>query len=602
MDNYNYGVIGNCNSAALVSDTGSIDWFCIPDFDSASIFARLLDERRGGHFAVEGVGDYRIEQQYLRRTNILVTRFRAGEDAFDLIDFMPRHKNESGSYHNPPDVIRYLRLVSGRPKIRVDYQPRLGYARYDTHTEIDPEFIKSYTLGGPYESAYLYSDLDHRNILDGEPIELDRDHFLLLSYNQKIVRPDLDHIQLEMERTKVYWMGWCAKATSFPQWEDAIERSSLVLKMLAYQKTGAILAAVTTSLPESIGEVRNWDYRYCWIRDASMTIAVLTGLGHYNVAKRFLKFVLSIVPYKDEKIQIMYGIRGQKRLKERTLPWLAGYRGSQPVRIGNEAFLQKQNDIYGVLMDVIYQNLLIFRNTMENLEELWTVVRTLTRHVKNNWSKPDRGIWEIRSEKKHFTFSKTLCWVALDRGVKIAQLLGKQADADDWAVARDRIKADILENGFNERIGAFTQSYNDENLDAANLLMEHYGFLPPDDEKYVSTVWLTYKRLCVDGLMYRYRNADDFGVPHSSFTVCTFWMIKSLHRIGEKKLAREMFQKVLGCANHLGLFSEDIDFSSKRLLGNFPQGYSHLALIDTAMELMGHAAEIDQPHHHVVHA
>jgi len=331
--------------------------------------------------------------------------------------------------------------------------------------------------------------------------------------------------------------------------------------------------------------VRNWDYRYCWIRDASMTISVLTKLGHYNVAKRFLKFILDLVPFKDEKIQIMYGIHRQKILAERELDWLSGYENSRPVRAGNAAYRQKQNDIYGIVMDVIYQSLRVFGQTLDNKEELWTVVRSLGRHVYNNWHNLDSGIWEFRTRRHHFTFSKILCWVAVDRAMRIAGFFGKTEDARYYGKLKDRIKADVLAKGRDPETGALAQFYGSRSLDSANLLAEHYGFLRAEDSVYVSTVKETYERLCVDGLTYRYLGRDDFGTPHSSFTVCTFWMIKALYRIGKKDLARELFEKTLTYSNHLGLFSEDIDVKTKRLLGNFPQGYSHLALIDTAMTL-----------------
>jgi len=551
MDNLNYGVIGNCKSAALISDRGSIDWCCLPDFDSSSVFAKLLDEKKGGSFAVAPDDGYETTQQYLRRTNILVTTFRRDDDAFELIDFMPRYKTDSGAYHCPPDVIRYIRHLSGKPQVRIVYDPRPVYARNPVRT----------------------------------PVRIERDHFLLLSYNQKLVRPEIDWALLELERTKVYWMGWLARTTVFSEYREAVERSALVLKLLAYQETGAILAAVTTSLPETIGDVRNWDYRYCWIRDASMTISVLTKLGHYNVAKRFLKFILDLVPFKDEKIQIMYGIHRQKILAERELDWLSGYENSRPVRAGNAAYRQKQNDIYGIVMDVIYQSLRVFGQTLDNKEELWTVVRSLGRHVYNNWHNLDSGIWEFRTRRHHFTFSKILCWVAVDRAMRIAGFFGKTEDARYYGKLKDRIKADVLAKGRDPETGALAQFYGSRSLDSANLLAEHYGFLRAEDSVYVSTVKETYERLCVDGLTYRYLGRDDFGTPHSSFTVCTFWMIKALYRIGKKDLARELFEKTLTYSNHLGLFSEDIDVKTKRLLGNFPQGYSHLALIDTAMTL-----------------
>jgi len=598
MNNLDYGIIGNCKSAALISKTGSIDWCCLPDFNSMSVFARLLDREKGGHFAIQPEGDYSIQQSYIRKTNILMTRFSDGANTFELIDFMPRYRVEPHDYHCPPDLIRYIRLVSGCPRFRVCYDPRLNYGQGRTKTIPIDIGIKSTVRNGTYESLYLYTDMDCEAVVNQQVVTLQQDAFMLLSYNQKINAPTLDTIQLDFERTKVYWMGWVAKTRQIERYQNLIERSALVLKLLAFQKTGAILASVTTSLPESIGSGRNWDYRFCWIRDASMTISIMTGLRHYNVAKRFLRFILDVIAFKNEKIQIMYGINGQRQLTERILPWLEGYEGSGPVRVGNAAYTQKQNDIYGVLMDVILQYLLIYKNTIDRCEDLWTVVRTLARHVRNNWARPDGGIWEIRSGKRHFVFSKVLCWVALDRAVKIAQLLGKSGDAKEWSLHRDRIKADILKKGWNEELQSFTQSYGDGNLDASNLLIEHYGFVEPTDPRYVSTVRRTYKELCQDGLMYRYKNQDDFGRPESSFTVCTLWMIKSLYRIGEKDLARSMFEQLLQYGNHLGLFSEDIEFKTKRLLGNFPQGYSHLALIDTAIQLSEGVDEriaFDQP-------
>ena len=585
MDNLNYGVIGNCKSAALISDKGSIDWCCLPDFDSSSVFAKLLDDKKGGSFAVAPEDGYETTQQYLRRTNILVTTFRRGNDAFELIDFMPRYKTDSGAYHCPPDVIRYIRHLSGKPQVRIVYDPRPAYARNPARTTVTGEFIKHSTARGAYESVYLYADLPLKKIAAGKPVRIERDHFLLLSYNQKLVRPEIDWALLELERTKVYWMGWLARTTVISQYREAVERSALVLKLLAYQETGAILAAVTTSLPETIGDVRNWDYRYCWIRDASMTISVLTKLGHYNVAKRFLQFVLDMVPFKDEKIQIMYGIHRQKILAERELDWLSGYENSRPVRAGNAAYRQKQNDIYGIVMDLIYQSLRVFGQTLNNKEELWTVVRSLARHVYYHWHNLDSGIWEFRTRRHHFTFSKILCWVAVDRAMRIAGFFDKTQDARYYGKLRDRIKADVLAKGRDPETGALVQFYGSRSLDSANLLAEHYGFLRAKDSVYVSTVTETYERLCVDGLTYRYLGRDDFGTPHSSFTVCTFWMIKALYRVGKKDLARELFEKTLAYSNHLGLFSEDIDIKTKRLLGNFPQGYSHLALIDTAMTL-----------------
>jgi GH15 family glucan-1,4-alpha-glucosidase len=585
--NLDYGVIGNCRSAALISREGSIDWCCLPDFDSPSVFARLLDRDRGGCFAVQPEGEYRISQEYLHRTNILSTRFEGENDGFELIDFMPRYKTDEGHYHCPPDIVRYIRHLFGRPRLRFLFQPRLNYARGETRFSLVESYLKSQSNSGQYESVYLYSSLELTAIRDGAPITVESDGFVLLSYNQKLLELNIEKILLELERTRVYWLDWVDRTVTFTHYSEQILRSALVLKLLTYHKTGAILAAVTTSLPETLGGVRNWDYRYCWIRDASMIVSTMTTLGHYNAARRFLQFIIGLIPYKDERIQIMYSIHGEKRLTEEELPWLSGYEGSRPVRIGNAAYLQKQNDIYGVLIDLIYRFFQLYRQSLANSEELWAIVRGLVRTVRNNWRRPDKGIWEFRSQRRPFTFSKVLCWTALDRGVKIAELVGKTAYVEEWTPVREEIRREILEKGWNAKVGAFTQYYGSEEMDAANLLMQEYGFIEARDPRYVQTVLNTRDALCRDGLMFRYRTADDFGVPTTAFVVCTFWMVKSLHLIGREQEARELFDQILGYSNHLGLFSEGIDLTTKRLLGNFPQGYSHLALIDTAITLSG---------------
>ncbi|GAB6095574.1 glycoside hydrolase family 15 protein [Desulfatiferula olefinivorans] len=588
METLDYGIIGNGTSAALVTRDGNIEWLCLPSFESPSVFAALLDRQRGGDFGFDLPDGYAVTQSYIPKTNVLVTRYEKGPDRFEVIDFMPLYKTDTGRHHCPPDLIRFIRHLSGAPEIRIRYRPRPIYSQHDVITTLSRDYIKTVTAQGSYESFYLYSSLDHGAIAGHDPIVIDKDAFLLFSYNQKLEPLHLDTIILEFEKTKVYWLSWSSKSGLFPRFNEEILRSALVLKLLAYQKTGAILAAVTTSLPEEIGAERNWDYRFCWLRDASMTMTALTRLGHYNVARRYIEFILGIIPFKDEKIQIMYGIKGQKRLTEKILTSLCGYENTGPVRVGNAAYMQKQNDIYGVMLDCIYQYLKIFkREAIESREELWTVVRTLARHVEANWRKKDRGIWEFRKNPKHFTFSKVLCWVAIDRARLIAQYFSRDDYVEAWETLAATIRNDILRHGWHKELGAFSQSYGEPFLDAANLLMEHYGFISADDHRYVKTVRLTEERLCRNGLMYRYRTADDFGVPKSSFTVCTFWLIKSLYKIGETDKAEKMFADLLSYSNHLGLYSEDLDFETKRLLGNFPQGYSHLALIDTALTLSG---------------
>ncbi|WP_010521987.1 glycoside hydrolase family 15 protein [Aquimarina agarivorans] len=594
MTNLNYGIIGNCQSAALISKTGSLEWCCLPNFDSASAFAKILDKDKGGSFDVITTEDYKCSQKYIDKTNILVTEWDNGSDAFEFIDFMPRYKDEDKTHYTPPDIVRYVKLLRGKPKFKVNYNPKLNYAKGETEVGIKDNCIKATYYNETYESLFMYCSFDHNQVLNGEEITLTGDGYFLISYHEKLLNQSIDREFLKLERTRVYWRNWSEKTTSYNYYNDEILRSALVLKLLSYENSGAVLAAATTSLPETIGEVRNWDYRFCWIRDASMVIKVISDLGHSRVAKRFLEFIISVVPIKDEKIQIMYGINGQKNLTEEILDHLDGYKGSKPVRIGNAAYEQKQNDIYGILMDVIHQQFLQFKNTLSNSEELWTLSKSIINIVKKNWQKSDKGIWEFRTEERHFTFSKLLCWVAVDRAIKIAKLIGKEADHDKWINLRNEIHDDIYNNAWNEEIQAYTQSYGSKDLDASTLLMESYGFIEAKDPRFVRTVLATEKELCNEGLMYRYKNKDDFGLPSSSFTICTFWMINSLYKIGERKKAKKNFDELLSYSNHLGLFSEDIDFKSKRLLGNFPQAYSHLALIETAINFSGGFTEEEE--------
>ena len=580
-DNLNYGIIGNCKSAALINEDTSIDWLCLPQFDSPSVFAKILDDQKGGHFLIKNLANYTIKQAYLENSNILRTEFRNEKAGFEVIDFMPRYKNEINLYYTPPEVIRIIRPLYGTPSLSIDYFPALEYAAAKTDSYAKKEFIVSVYNHDNYDTLYLYSNLSKEDILEGNTIELTQDVFFTITYNEKLQTPSLESCLLELERTKLYWLNWCDKTPTYQYYNEVILRSAMTLKLLTYDKTGAILAAATTSLPESIGEVRNWDYRFCWIRDSSMVIRVISKLGHKKIVKDFIDFIIDLIPEKDEKIQIMYGINKEKKLTETLLDHLSGYENSNPVRIGNAAYKQKQNDIYGILMDAIHVELVEFPLLFEKKEELWSIVKNIVWIVDNNWFLPDKGIWEIREEDKHFTFSKVLCWVAIDRAIKIADFLGK--DKDKWINLREEIKKDILEKAWNPSVEAYTQFYGSDALDASVLLMEQYGFIDALDERYIKTVKATEKELSYEGLLFRYKNEDDFGTPTSSFTVCTFWFINSLYKIGEVDKAKVMFDQLLSYSNHLGLFSEDLDFKTKRLLGNFPQAYSHLALIDVAL-------------------
>ncbi|WP_276167232.1 glycoside hydrolase family 15 protein [Zobellia alginiliquefaciens] len=583
MDNLDYGIIGNCRSAALISKTGSVDWCCLPEFDSPSVFGKLLDEEIGGSFEFLVSDDYTIEQSYEPKTCILITTFDDGENCFEIHDFMPRFRKDDGTYIAPPEFVRYVKLITGKPKFKVLYNPRLEYAAGETKSYVKKDFIASLTHEVKFDTVFLYTSFKKEDVLAGKELTLYEDGFFLMGYNEKIFTPTTTQAYLELEKTKVYWLNWSTKTPTYKKFNKEISRSALTLKLLSYDKSGAVLAAATTSLPETIGEVRNWDYRFCWIRDASMVIKVVSELGHKNIARRYLKFIIDLIPDKAEKLQIMYGINKEKKLTEETLEHLSGYKGSKPVRIGNAAYHQKQNDIYGILMDVIYEQMVKFSVDIENGEDLWSITKGIVWIVGNNWKEADKGIWEFRTEDRHFTFSKVLCWTALDRAIKVAEMLGKKHKIEKWEPLREEIWNDIYENAWNEEVGAYTQSYGSKHLDASVLLMESYGCVDASDERYKKTVKAIGKELSNDGLLYRYKNEDDFGLPSSSFTVCTFWYVNSLFKIGEHDEALKQFEKLLSYSNHLGLFSEDLDFKTKRLLGNFPQAYSHLALIECAV-------------------
>ncbi len=578
----NYGIVGNCKSSALIFEDSSINWCCLPQFDSSSVFGKILDNEIGGSFKINCDESFSIKQTYYKNTAILVTNFKNDNEEFELIDYMPRFKNDDGTFYSSPEIHRILLPIKGNPKIKVNYDPKLEYSSGKTKKHIKKNFIVSIVEDKNYETLFLYTNVNKKDILEQNEINLDKKIFFCVSYNEKINIPSFESIYFEFEKTKVYWLNWTNKNPYFKNYGDQINRSAITLKLLTFEKTGAVLAAATTSIPETIGEVRNWDYRFCWIRDASMVIKIITKLGHVNIVNNFIDFIVNLIPNKNEKLQIMYGINGEKILTERKLDHLSGFMDSKPVRVGNAAYFQKQNDIYGILMDAIHFQILKFQDDNYKHEQLWSIVKSIVWSVNKNWKNADKGIWEFRNKDMHFTFSKLLCWVAVDRAIKISELIQRGEKAKKWESLRDEIHGDIIKNAWSENKQAFTQSYGSHNLDSSVLLMESYGFIEASDSKFIKTVKSIEKELMFEGLLFRYKNKDDFGEPKSSFTVCTFWFIDSLYKIGEKKKAKKMFDELLSYSNHLGLFSEDIDFKSKELLGNFPQAYSHLALIETA--------------------
>jgi len=583
MNNLNFGVIGNGTTAALISETGSIEWLCLPYFDSPSIFAALLDKQIGGRFSLEIPGHYETHQAYIPHTNILTTRFCTDEGEFVVYDFMPCfYYDGTNEIYRPSEIYRYMRHISGAPRFTVIYEPRPDYARGECMMKVTNKHIETCSASNTKDRHFLYSSLPLEAITGRQEITLSQDEFFLLASNEKLTGVDLEREKYNYCKTLVFWLDWTKRSKKFRLYNDVIERSMLTLKLMS-NSNGAILAALTTSLPEVIGETRNWDYRFCWLRDASMTIETLVNLGHTRAATQFIQFVRSTFVANHNGFQIMYGIRGEKRLQEEILDHLSGYAGSHTIRIGNAAYHQKQNDSYGYLMNMIYQYFTLIPSRQNDREDVWDMVKNIMSTVKKDWRKPDKGIWEIRGKAQHFVSSKVMCWVALDRGARIASLLQSPEYARDWRKEADEVKADVFKKGWNEQIQSFSQAYGNNYLDSSLLLMEAYGFIDGQDDRFRKTVKAVKKALFHQGLMFRYNSADDFGMPKSAFTLCTFWLIRALFVTGEKENARKLYDEVLGYSNHLGLFSEDIDFKTKRLLGNFPQAYSHLAVINTAL-------------------
>jgi GH15 family glucan-1,4-alpha-glucosidase len=590
QDNYHYGLIGNCTSAALVSKNASIDWLCLPFFDSPSVFARLLDRYRGGFFQIEGVDTTDISQHYIKDTAILKTIFETEHGSFETNDYMPRFVLGQKEYYCPSEIHRSLRVLSGSPRIRVKLYPMPNYALGGVTYGMHDDYVKMISTQGSYMSFYLYSNLDMTQVIRGEEISLPPYAYTVLSYHEKLENFTMETIYHQFEKTKAFWLDYVDQIRYTARYREDVIRSAITLKMLSYQRTGAIVAAPTTSLPEIIGGERNWDYRYCWIRDGGMTIDLYSRIGDAETSERFMQYILQRLPFKNDPIQIMYSIDGEKFLEEKIQSHLTGYEGSSPVRTGNGAYNQKQNDLYGQLIEAIY-TFFLFNKTVKDRdkiqinEEIWTLVRSLVNHLMQVWQQPDSGIWEFRGIERHFTHSKLMSWVGMDRAAKIATFLGRHKYVQSWQQLADQIKNDILQNAWSDTAQAFTMFYGSDAFDASNLLMLHYNFLPPDDPRIISTVHQYYKRLVKNGFMFRYDIEDDFGEPANAFIVCTFWMINALYIIGERKKAQQMLDHILKYRNHLGLLSEDIEVCTGRLTGNFPQAYSHLALIQSAFTL-----------------
>jgi GH15 family glucan-1,4-alpha-glucosidase len=596
----NYGVIGNMRTAALVGMNGSIDWLCLPRFDSPSVFAAILDDQKGGRFRIAPSHEQlRHKQFYWPDTAILVTRFLHNDGIGEIEDYMP--VGIAGAV--PDELIRRVRVVRGKLSFHLECRPAFDYARASHKLHLGSHGAR---FDGPDMSLSLASTVPLAS--DGTGVVAD----FTLAEGETLtfvlrMRPRGDHPEPcpgvdeaeELFRdTVVFWQTWLAKCTYTGRWRETVHRSAITLKLLSYEPTGAIVAAPTCSLPESIGGERNWDYRYTWIRDAAFTIYGLLRIGFTSEAASFRGWLEARWQDADSSgtgpLQLMYGIDGRTDLTEETLDHLEGYRGSRPVRIGNAAHQQLQLDIYGELMDAVY----LHNKYVEPVSyDSWIRLRGLVDWLCDNWKREDEGIWEVRGGRRNFVYSKMMSWVALDRGLRLADKRSFPVDRGKWLNVRDEIYEDVMSKGYNPRLKAFVQSYGSEALDAASLLMPLVFFMAPSDPRMLSTLDAIRRPadaggLAADGLVYRYIpevTPDGLLGQEGTFNMCSFWLVEALTRAGHTdparlEDARFLFELMLGYANHLGLYSEQTG-SSGEALGNFPQAFTHLALISAAFNL-----------------
>jgi len=632
-----YGVIGDCHSVVLVAPDGSVDWGCLPDFDSPAIFCRLLDAQRGGFFQIApSDGMIPGSQRYLRGSNVLQTKFSSTTGEIVLTDFMPvetlsawqfRELNnntwtrEDGSCHC---LVRIVECTYGEMPVTMTLKVSPDYAASPCEITLIPDGMGAVISGGQQHvglgvvGAYrlpsfsMYVSHEAEDVYPSVIVQttLQEGERLLFAVgvgrNAKAARRlaeqelHMRNFEWELAHTLHCWRTWLEGCTYRGAYEEWVQRSALVLKMMTYAPTGAIVAAPTTSLPEDVGGVRNWDYRYTWLRDATFTLYALNVLGFTEESHAFTHWLRRLSYSNGEDLQIMYGIRGERELFERELTHLTGYYNSRPVRVGNGAADQKQLDVFGEVLDCIhlYRRQGSFERYGEKLEgPLWAMMRLLVEHVCSHWQEKDSGIWEVREGASHFVYSKVMCWVALDRGIRAAEQLHLEADVPRWRQVRDQIRVDILTHGYNTRIGAFTQSYDSTALDASSLLFPLVGFIPPDDPRMRSTVDRIIERLTDEyGFVYRYLADDGLPGTEGTFTICTFWLVDNLAMQGRISEARSLFERLLKHAGHLGLFSEEISSNGNHALGNYPQAFTHIALINSAYNLK--KAEMRMAEHH----
>ncbi|MBV9388242.1 MAG: glycoside hydrolase family 15 protein [Chroococcidiopsidaceae cyanobacterium CP_BM_ER_R8_30] len=590
-----YGIIGNCHTAALVSRRGSIDWLCLPRFDSPSVFARILDLERGGSWSIEPTTPYETTHQYVDETNVLKTIFTCADGQISLLDFMDISGNEQQQRRAAPGrLIRIIEGVEGTVEIVSTCTPRPDYARAIPQFVISGKEVEfgRFTVTGPAE---WHVDTKTNTLTCHITLQAGEQAAFTLSTQEDVQLPYSTPVDA-LSSTVAFWQRWASKCTYQGPYRDAVVRSALALELMTYAPSGAIVAAPTTSLPEVIGGERNWDYRFTWIRDSSFTLYALLLAGYLDDEHPFFDWIARTVKVEGTGIKILYPITADGRLAEQNLDHLRGYCNSQPVRKGNDAAKQVQLDVYGEVLSTLH---FAWKTGKYNPTEIWEHIHPLLDWVAAHWHEPDNGIWEVRGGQRNFVYGKVMLWVALDCGIDMAESLDLAGDIDRWRQERTSVRTEVLEKGWSEKLGAFKQSYEDETLDASNLLLPIVGFIDGTDPRMVSTIDATIKHLVSNGLCYRYHDAPE-GVSgkEASFVLCTFWLINALILAGRAAEACVWFEQMLARSTPLGLFAEEIDPESGAHLGNFPQAFSHLGVINVAVSLAhaGHAGTV-QPHH-----
>jgi GH15 family glucan-1,4-alpha-glucosidase len=572
-----HGVLGNGRILALVAPTSAVEWLCLPQWDSPSVFGSLLDRDLGGTWSVHPPGgEIRGHLAYERNTNVLRTTFEHGDHAWEVIDFAPRIPTGL-DVQAPYELVRLVRPLRGEPQICIRFDPRPDYGR--ANVTLQPSHQGIDVVGGPLR-LHLATNAPVPFVLAGRPFVLQQPIFQVLSLGEPATPHDLAALQHSLHLTIAGWRAW-ARACALPPFrQEHVLRSALCLKLHAHHDTGAIIAATTTSIPEAMGTQRTWDYRYCWLRDAAFVVEALRRLSHLTEGEAFLRFLRNVA--ESGPLQPVYGLDGRRELHEVSLPHLAGFGGNGHVRVGNAAYVQRQNDLMGELLLSLESLVADPRLVHDAPERLMPLVERLVREAIEAAPTPDTGIWEYRTILKNHTFSRAMCWAAIERGARLARRFGRQDLAATWTAIAERERQEVLSRGHSRDHGFFTQALDGQNPDAANLLLPTIGLVDARDPRFQDTL-AAYERLLVDrGYMLRYRNVDDFGETTSAFTICSFWWAEALALAGRLDDAIAVFDRMLAQSNPLGLFSEDIDPATGALLGNFPQAYTHVGLINAA--------------------